>query len=168
VGSGSSPSPVEFSSHHHFYKLFPLLISSGAAVPPGQCVCLQLILEVNLPFSPLHSHKLSCPWLLGTPALSGQAWLVYLQLWEGFSSPPLWCSGHPTLFATCLYCSYCLLLSFSFLSLGGGRSVQGAMLFWPRVVCGSTAYRSAHLVRVFPSRLGAGVWWPVCPPGFSI
>jgi hypothetical protein len=30
-----------------------------------------------------------------------------------FPSPPLWHSGCPTLFATCLFC-YCLLLSFSF------------------------------------------------------
>jgi hypothetical protein len=28
--------------------------------------------------------------------------------------PALGCSGHPTLLATCLYCSYCLLVSFSF------------------------------------------------------
>jgi hypothetical protein len=28
--------------------------------------------------------------------------------------PNLWRSVHPTLFPTCLYCSYCLLLSFSF------------------------------------------------------
>jgi hypothetical protein len=48
------------------------------------------------------------------PAPSGQAWLVYLQFWEGFPSPSLWFLGCPTLFATCLYCSYCLLLSFSF------------------------------------------------------
>jgi hypothetical protein len=27
---------------------------------------------------------------------------------------PLRCSGRPTLFPTCIYCSYCLLLSFSF------------------------------------------------------
>jgi hypothetical protein len=40
--------------------------------------------------------------------------LVYLQFCEGFSSPPLWCSRRPTLFATCLFCCYCLLLSFSF------------------------------------------------------
>jgi hypothetical protein len=48
------------------------------------------------------------------PALSGQAQLVYLQFWEGFPSPILWCSVLPTLFAMCLYCSYCLLLSFCF------------------------------------------------------
>jgi hypothetical protein len=67
----------------------------------------------------LHSHKLSCSWLLGAcfcshRSLSGQARLVYLQFWEGFPSPPLQSSGHPTLFAMCLYCSYCLLLSFFF------------------------------------------------------
>jgi hypothetical protein len=54
------------------------------------------------------AHTCSC-W-----SLSGQARLVYLQFQEGFPSPLLWSSGHPTLFATCLYCSYCLLLSFSF------------------------------------------------------
>jgi hypothetical protein len=48
------------------------------------------------------------------PTLSGQAQLVYLQFQEGFPSPTLQHSGCPTLFATCLYCSYCLLLSFSF------------------------------------------------------
>jgi hypothetical protein len=40
--------------------------------------------------------------------------LVYLQSWEGFPSPNLQHSEHPTLFPGCLYCSYCLLLSFSF------------------------------------------------------
>jgi hypothetical protein len=31
--------------------------------------------------------------------------------------------------------------SVSLFSPGGGLSVQGAMMFWPRVVCGSTVYR---------------------------
>jgi hypothetical protein len=47
--------------------------------------------------------------------------LVYLQSWEGFPSPNLRCSVHPTLFPACLICSYCLLLSFSFSP--GWRSV---------------------------------------------
>jgi hypothetical protein len=65
-------------------------------------------------------------------------WLVYLQSWEGFPSPKLWHSVRPTLFPTYLYCSYCLLLSFSFFPRW--RSVcPGAMLLWPRLVCGSTA-----------------------------
>jgi hypothetical protein len=61
------------------------------------------------------------PWLL--PSL---AQLVYLQFCEGFPSAPFWCSGCSTLFATCLFCCYCLLFSCFFLfSLGGGRSVWG-------------------------------------------
>jgi hypothetical protein len=51
--------------------------------------------------------------------------------------PNLQCSVHPTLFPACLYCSYCLLVSFSFFSPGGGQSVQGTMLLWPRL-CGNT------------------------------
>jgi hypothetical protein len=54
------------------------------------------------------------------PAFSGQARLVYFQFHEGFPSPHLQHSGHPTLFAMCLY-SYCLLLSFYFFP--GWRSV---------------------------------------------
>jgi hypothetical protein len=69
-------------------------------------------------FSLCHSHQLSLSWLLGTPLLPPEPLLptrlVYLQSWEGFPSPNLWHSVHPTLFPTCLYCSYCLLLSFSF------------------------------------------------------
>jgi hypothetical protein len=53
-----------------------------------------------------------------------------------------------------------LITQFLFFSPGGGQSFQGAMLLWPRLVCGGTAYRVAHLVRVFPSRMGAGHWWP--------
>jgi hypothetical protein len=70
-------------------------------------------------FSSLHhSQKLSRSWLLGAhpfshQSLSNQARLVYLQFREGFPSPRLWHSVCPILFATCLYCSYCLLLSFS-------------------------------------------------------
>jgi hypothetical protein len=47
-------------------------------------------------------------------ALSSQARLVYIQFWEGFPSLHFGTQGTPPLFATCLYCSYCLLLSFSF------------------------------------------------------
>jgi hypothetical protein len=90
----------------------------------------------------------------------------YLQSREGFPSPNLQHSVCPTHFPTCLYCSYYLLLSFSFFS--GWRLVcPGAIMLWTRLVCGSTAYHEAHLVRVFPSRLGTGDWWPGAPPGFS-
>jgi hypothetical protein len=42
------------------------------------------------------------------------------------SPTPFWCSGHPTLFAMCLYCSYCLLLSFSFIP-GWGSVYPGGL-----------------------------------------
>jgi hypothetical protein len=58
------------------------------------------------------------------PAFSGQTWLVYLQFQERFPSSPLWCSGLLALFVMCLYCSYCLLLSFSFFS-GWGSVCSG-------------------------------------------
>jgi hypothetical protein len=65
-----------------------------------------------------HSHKLFHSWLLGAHPLPPEplrpTWLVYLQFWEGFPFPNLRHSVHPTLFPACLYCSYCLLLSFSF------------------------------------------------------
>jgi hypothetical protein len=41
---------------------------------------------------------------------------------------------------SCVSLLFLLLISqFLFFSLGGGQSVQGAMLIWPRLVCGSTA-----------------------------
>jgi hypothetical protein len=103
------------------------------------------------------------------PALSGQAQLVHLQFCEGFTSPTSALRApHPLCYMSLLF----LLLITQFLSFSwvAGRSVQGAMLIWPRVVCGSTAYCLAHLVvHVFPGRLGAGVWQrPGGPPGFSI
>jgi hypothetical protein len=98
------------------------------------------------------------------PAFS--SWLVV----RDFPSPSLQCSGHPALFGMCLFCCYCSLFSFFFLfSLGGGQSVQVAMLIWPRVVCGGTACHLAHLVVcIFPSHLGTGIWWPGGTPSFSV
>jgi hypothetical protein len=58
-----------------------------------------------------------------------------------------------------LLCVFFVVIAYSvFFSFypGWGRSVQ----IWPRVFCGSTACHLAHLVVcVFPSRLGAAVWW---------
>jgi hypothetical protein len=53
--------------------------------------------------------------------------------------------------------------------VGVGLS-PGAMLIWPRVVCGSTMCRLAHLVvRIFPNHLGTGVWLQHgSPPDFSV
>jgi hypothetical protein len=52
-------------------------------------------------------------------------WLVYLQFWVGFPSPSLQHSVPPTLFPTCLFCSYCLLLKFSFFAWVGVSLSRG-------------------------------------------
>jgi hypothetical protein len=149
-----------------------------AAVPASRHVCLQLMWEVGLSLSPVefsslrHSHKLSHSWLLGACLCSCRS----------LSSPPglfIYSSGKdspPPLFRDqgappSLPRVFIVLIAYysvSLFSTGGGWSVQGAMLIWPRVVCGSTVYRLAHLVHVFPSRLSTGDWWPGGPPDFSI
>jgi hypothetical protein len=75
---------------------------------------------VGLPHSPVefsshcYFYKLSTPgcWACAAPAFSSQ--IVCLQFREGFPSPNPRRSGCPTLFATCLFCCCCLLVSFSF------------------------------------------------------
>jgi hypothetical protein len=76
------------------------LLSCGVFLPPPLSQAFLLLVAGCTP--PLPPEPLQ------------PTWLVYLQFWEGFPSPNLWCSVHPTLFPACLYCSYCLLLSFSF------------------------------------------------------
>jgi hypothetical protein len=76
---------------------------------------------------------------------------IYSSLRE-CPSPILWTSGRPALFALYLFflAAFLFSLFFSlFFPLGGGQSVQGAMLIWPRVVCGSTICCLAHLVVCF-------------------
>jgi hypothetical protein len=90
----------------------------GDTAPPfsGLHVYLQFTWEVGLPpllwsFPPTTTFT-SFPtpgcWVGATvPAFF--SWLV-----RDFPSPPLQRSGHPALFATCLFCCYCLLFSFFF------------------------------------------------------
>jgi hypothetical protein len=133
---------------------FPLSKHTGggdtAPTFSGWRVYLQFMWEEGLPPSPVefsspcHFHKLSCSWLQGAPprshqSLSGQARLVYLQFWEGFPSPFFSAQGAPP----SLLHVFIVLIAYysgSLFSPGGGQSVQGAMLIWPRVVCGSTTY----------------------------
>jgi hypothetical protein len=89
------------------------------------------------------------------------------QLVRDFPFPPLRHSGSPTLFATCLFCCYCLF-SFSFFP-GEGWSVQGSR---PGLSVGVPCTTLAHLyglVCIFPNHLGLGIWWQHgSPPGFSV
>jgi hypothetical protein len=136
VGSGSSPSPMEFSSHHHFYKLSRSWLL-------GVCRCSYLLQP-------------------GPACLFTVLWGIHLPHSSALRVP------HPLCYVSLLF--LLLITQFLFFSLGGGWSVQGAMLIWPRVVCGSTVYCLAHfVVRLFPSRLGAGVGQqPRGPPAFSV
>jgi hypothetical protein len=74
----------------------------------------------------------------------------------------------PTLFCQCPYCSYCLLVSFSFFPWVGVGLSRGLCCSGPGLSVGEPRYREAHLVRVFPSRLSTGDWRPGGPPGFSV
>jgi hypothetical protein len=104
------------------------------------------------------------------PAFAFSGRLIYLQFCEGFPLPPSALRA-PRPFCYMSFLLLLLIIQFFFLfSLGEGWSVQGSMLIWPTVVCGSTACHLAHLVLcIFPSHLGTGVWQ--ChrsPPGFSV
>jgi hypothetical protein len=105
-------------------------------------------------------------WAPLPPEALQPARLVYLQSREGFPSPNLQRSGRPTLFPACLNCSYCLLLSFSFFPLGEVSLSRGLCCSGPGLSVGVPWYREAHLIRVFPSHMGAGHWWPRGPSSF--
>jgi hypothetical protein len=69
----------------------------------------------------------------------------------------------PILGAQCtppsLPCVFIVLIAYysvSLFSRGGGRSVQGAMLLWPRVVCGSTAVPQSSTCPRLPKLSGRG------------
>jgi hypothetical protein len=130
-------------------------------------VYLQFMWEVGLPPSPVEfsSHccfyKLSRSWLLGVCRCSCLLWLACLFTVLGGISPPL-LFGAQGIPPSLLHVFFVVIVYYSvffLFSLGWGRSVQGAMLIWPRVVCGRTTCHLAHpVVCVFPSGLGAGIW----------
>jgi hypothetical protein len=133
-----------------------------------ECGSSSLSCGVFLPLSLLQAFLiLVAGHVLPLLCFSGQ--LVYLQFCEGFLSPPLVLSApHPL-----CYMSFFFVIAYYsvfLFTLGGGQSVQGAMLIWPRVVCGGIVYCLAHLVVcIFPRCLGVGVCrHPGGPPGFSV
>jgi hypothetical protein len=156
----SVPPPLSCGACHTLATIGRLPLSKhtggGGTTPAfsGWHVYLQFTWGVPLPPSPVkfssHSHfyKLSSSKVAGRvpPLLPSLAGLFIYSSMRDCPSP-LQCSGHPTLFATCLLLLLLLfIVQFFFFSFFPGQSVQGAMLILPRVVCGSTVCCLAHLV----------------------
>jgi hypothetical protein len=159
MGSGSSPFSCGVFVPPPLLQVFPLLIT-GRFCYSCQLQCLFTAHVGGGSYPPLlwsfppstTLTRFSAPGAGRMPLLP-PARLFYLQFREGFPSPNLQRSVRSTLFPTCLYCSNCLLLSFSFFP--GWRSVcPGAMLIWPRVVCGSTVVLLSSPCRHLPKPSG--------------
>jgi hypothetical protein len=174
------PSPVKFSSHCHFHKLSCSCLLGGAAAPASRHVCLQFTWEVGVSSSPVefsslrHSHKLPRSWLLDTrpfpaPTRAFPAHLTCLFTVPGripFPQSSVLRVPHPLSNVSLLL----LLLITQFLlfprvevSLSRGLCCSGLGLSVEVL-----RYCKAHLVCVFPSRLGTGDWRPRDPPCFSV
>jgi hypothetical protein len=132
------------------------LLSCGVFLPPPLSQAFPLLVAGRVP------HPCSRQSLSGPPGL-----FIYSPR-KGSLPPIFGAQGAPPSFP-CVFITLIAYYSVSPFSPGGGQSVQGAMLLWPRDVCGSTVYHLAHLVCVFPIFLGAGDWrHPGEPPGFSV
>jgi hypothetical protein len=168
---------VEFSSHCHFCKLSCSWFLGCAAAPASHHVCLQLMWEVGLPSSPVefsslhHSHKLSCSWLLGACPCSHQSLSVppglFIYSPGKDSLPPIFGAQGASPSFLCVFIVLIAYYSVSLFSPGGGQSVQGVMLLWPRLVCGSTMVPWSSTAPRLPKLSGhrqlaaQAVWAPV-------
>jgi hypothetical protein len=163
------------------YELSPFQALGEVTLYPlsqaSMFVYLQFMWEVGLPPSPVefsflhHSHKISCSWLLGMRRLSRPLQLAGMFIYSSRrdSPPPLFSAqGTPP----CYPCVFIVLIAYYSVSLffpGWGSVCPGGYADLSQVVCGCTTYHLAHrVVCIFPSCLGAVVWWPGGPPGFSI
>jgi hypothetical protein len=118
-------------------------------------VCIQLTWEVGLHSSPVefsslcHSHKISCSWLLGARPCSRQPGLfIYSSVKD--SLPPIFGAPCAPPSFPCVFVVLIAYYSVSLFSPGGGPSVQGAMLLWPSVACGSTVVPLSSSCPRFP------------------
>jgi hypothetical protein len=74
----------------------------------------------------------------------------------------------PTLFSYVSYLFLLLITQFLFFPQVEVSLSRGLCCSGPGLSVGVLRYREAHLVRVFPSHLGASHWRPGGPPRFSI
>jgi hypothetical protein len=110
----------------------------SATLPlPGEA-CHALVAVTSFPLSKVAGQV---PLLLPSPAGLFE-WAVPLPHSLDLMVPHPLCYCLFYFFQLLVYYSVCFFL---FFSLSGGQSLQGTMLIWPRVVCGSTVCRLAHL-----------------------
>jgi hypothetical protein len=165
-----SPFQAHWGSWHCTRFLWPVCLFTahvGGGSSPLSCA-------VFLPLPLSHAFLLlvagCAPRLLPSPAWPG---LFIYSSWKDSPSPPSALRvPHPLGYVSLLFLlliTYLLslLLSFCFFSRWG-LVCPGGYADLAQVVCGSIVYHLAHLVRVFPSCLGAGIWRPGGPPGFSV
>jgi hypothetical protein len=178
MGRGSSLLSYEVFLPPPLLQAFPLLIAGCVPLLLPVAMFVYITWEVGLPPSPVefssfhHSHKLSHSWLLGTHphfcrSLSGLSGLFIYSSGKDSLPPIFSAQGTPPSFPR-VFIVLIAYYSVSLFSPGGGQSVQGAMLLWPRLVCGSTTVLQSSPGRIFPSHLGTGNWRPGGPPGFSV
>jgi hypothetical protein len=114
-----------------------------------------------------YSHMLSHSLFLGAlprscRSLSGPPGLFIYSSGKNSFPPVFGPQCTPPLFPMCLYCSYCLLLSFSFFP--GWRSVCPGGYAALAQGCLWEYHGTAKLTLSASSQ---DVWWPGGPPGFS-
>jgi hypothetical protein len=171
VGSGSSPLSCGVFLPWPLLQAFPLLIT-------GWCCCSCQPPCLFTVYVGSGSSLLSCGVFLPLPLSQAflflvarcvpplppeplwPARLVYLQ-----SREVLQCSVCPTLFFRVSLLFLLLIVSFTRVEVGLSR---GLCYSGPDLSVGVPWYREAHLVRIFPSGLGTGNWWPEGPPCFFI
>jgi hypothetical protein len=145
---GLPPSPVQFSPTATFIS-FPapdywavlLLLPATMFVYSSRGKWVFLLLLWSFPPSAtLTSFPIPGCWVrTPAPSRASPACPACLQSREGFPSPQSLVLSVPHPFSHMSLLFLLLLSQFLFFPLGGGWSVQGAMLLWPRVLCGSTA-----------------------------
>jgi hypothetical protein len=134
----------EVSLYPHSVAGLFIYTSRGCDPSPFSC-------GVFLPPPLLQAFTLLVPGWVPPLLLPSPAGLFIYNSMRDFFSPPLRQSGCPALFAMCFFFFFQLLVYYSvcFFPMGGSQSVQGAMLIWPRFVCGSNTCCLAHMVVCF-------------------
>jgi hypothetical protein len=167
---GLPPSPVQFSSHCPFIS-FPapdywavLLLLPAAMFIYSSCGkwVFPPLLWSFPPSATLTSFPAPGCWACApAPARASPTHPGRIPF------PNLQCSVCPPLLPR-VFIVLIAYYSVSPFSLGGGQSVQGAMLLWPRVVCGSIAVLQSSPCPRLPKLSGHGRLAARGPPFFSI